>query len=369
MSARADVIVVGGGPAGSTCARTLTSAGLDVLVVDRAVFPRDKPCAGWITPEVVSALRLDLADYASRRTLQPLSAFEAGVVGGPRLRADFDHVVSYAIRRCEFDTYLLERCGARVQQGTPVGRIERTAEGWHLEGVGRAPMLVGAGGHFCPVARLLNPSRNGSAVVTAQELEVPLAAGDVCPVAGHTPELYFSRDLEGYGWCVRKGAYLNVGFGHLGSRGLPGAVRAFHDHVRGLGRLPAGFPARWVGHAYHVYAWTGRRLCGDGVLLAGDAAGLAFPASGEGILPAVLSGQLAAQAILSARPVFTRERLKAYEAALVERFGRPGARARPALVPARVVAAAGRFAMRSSWFVRRVVVPRWFLHTTARATG
>ena len=55
-----DVIVVGGGPAGSACARTLRHAGLDAVVIDRAAFPRDKVCAGWITPQVIAAAGIDV---------------------------------------------------------------------------------------------------------------------------------------------------------------------------------------------------------------------------------------------------------------------------------------------------------------------
>ena len=56
-----DVLIVGGGPAGSTCAWQLGRAGLDVMVMDTAAFPRDKVCAGWITLQVVDDLRLDVA--------------------------------------------------------------------------------------------------------------------------------------------------------------------------------------------------------------------------------------------------------------------------------------------------------------------
>jgi len=62
-----DVLVVGGGPAGSTCAGRLVRAGLDVVVIDKSSFPRDKVCAGWITPEVVRLLELDLPAYAKGR--------------------------------------------------------------------------------------------------------------------------------------------------------------------------------------------------------------------------------------------------------------------------------------------------------------
>ena len=380
MDARYDVIIVGGGPAGSSCARELVRAGLSVAVADRAAFPRDKPCAGWITPEVVAALGLDLDDYAGAHTLQPIGGFDVGVLGGRRTPATFDTVVSYAIRRCEFDAFLLQRSGARVFERTAVARIERARHGWRVEGVGEAPMVVGAGGHFCPVARLLNPPTRGAegpaeagphvrdvrneeqVIVAAQELEVPLEPGEACPVVGELPELYFCRDLLGYGWCVRKGSYLNVGFGRLDQRHLPEAARAFLEDMRRLGRVPATFPSRWMGHAYRVYAWADRRLRGDGVLLAGDAAGLAYPASGEGILPAVVSGQLAAKAVLAAAPTFTSERLGGYDRDLARRFGAPGER--PFLedhLPPAVIQWIGRRAMALPWFVRHVVVPR-FLH-------
>ena len=78
-----DVLIVGGGPAGSSCAWMLHRAGLDVVVLDRAVFPRDKVCAGWITPPVVAALHLDLDDYRRGRTLQPITGFRTGVIGDP----------------------------------------------------------------------------------------------------------------------------------------------------------------------------------------------------------------------------------------------------------------------------------------------
>jgi menaquinone-9 beta-reductase len=79
---RCDALVVGGGPAGSTCARHLRLAGWDVVVADRARFPRDKVCAGWLTPEVFGALDLDPAEYrASGRTLVDITAFRTSVIG------------------------------------------------------------------------------------------------------------------------------------------------------------------------------------------------------------------------------------------------------------------------------------------------
>ena len=104
-----DVLVVGGGPAGSTCARQLLQAGLNVLVIDKQPFPRDKVCAGWITPAVVESLELDLDDYAKGRVMQPIRGFRIGTIGGAEAETRYDKAVSFGIRRCEFDHYLLRR--------------------------------------------------------------------------------------------------------------------------------------------------------------------------------------------------------------------------------------------------------------------
>ena len=58
-----DVLIVGGGPAGSSCAWGLRGSGLDVAILDRQTFPRDKICGGWITPQVMSELGIDPAEY------------------------------------------------------------------------------------------------------------------------------------------------------------------------------------------------------------------------------------------------------------------------------------------------------------------
>ena len=68
---RCDALIVGGGPAGSSCAWALRRAGLAVWVLDKSKFPRDKVCAGWITPPVIETLEIDRADYAAHHVLQP----------------------------------------------------------------------------------------------------------------------------------------------------------------------------------------------------------------------------------------------------------------------------------------------------------
>ena len=359
---RADVIVVGGGPAGSTLAGALHAGGLDVVVLDQAVFPRHKVCAGWITPGVVEALSLDLDDYGRAHVLQPITRFRTGVIGGRMLETDYGRPVSYGILRCEFDTYLLRRCGAEVHEGARVAAIERAGGEWVVSGDTRAPLLAGAGGHFCPVARHLGARRERDPVVVAQEIELRLTPEQerATAVRGEAPELYFCADLKGYGWSFRKGDRLNVGLGRLDRQGLAGHVAAFRDFLVSERRVPADLPAHWNGHAYLLYEAERPRLVDDGALLVGDAAGLAYAASGEGIRPAVESGRLAAATVLAARGSYGRAQLEPYRRALAARYGRRERRFTPPL-PSGLVAAAGRRLFRAGWFAKRVVLDRWFL--------
>ena len=363
---RCDVLIVGGGPAGSSCAWKLARAGLDVVVVDRQTFPRDKVCAGWITPQVLTELEIDPAAYREDRTFQPFHGFRLGVDGGAAAAVDHGRAVSFGIRRCEFDDYLLRRSGARLELGRPLGTLERKGDAWVMNGVLRAPVLVGAGGHFCPVARRVAGDGAGDPIVAAQEIEFALDPRDEksLGVQPELPELFFSADLRGYGWFVRKGGFLNVGLGRQDTQAFPRHLERFLRSLAARGRLPRGTPRRLHGHAYHVYDQPRRTLVTDGALLIGDTAGLADPRSGEGIRPAIESGLLAAETLLAAAGRYERARLAPYERALRRRLaGSAGgaAAAISALVPAGVKAPLARWLLGRPWFARRVV-DGWFLH-------
>jgi flavin-dependent dehydrogenase len=359
-----DVLIVGGGPAGSSCAWGLRASGLRVVIVDRAHFPRDKICGGWVTPLVLQELEVDTADYGCRRTLQPITALAVSALGGPEREARFDAPVSYGIRRCEFDEYLLRRSGAEVREGFELRTLDRDAGHWIVNGEIRAHVLVGAGGHFCPVAKRLGDGKSGEPVV-AQEVEFQLTPEQAmqCAIRSETPELYFCRDFKGYGWCFRKGEYLNIGLGRLDGNELPRHVAEFWQWLQRAGKL--GFaPPRPHGHAYLLYGYSRRKPVADALLLVGDAAGLAYPQSGEGIRPAIESGLLAAQAIMQSEGDYSAERLQPYAAALAVRFAEGGGtmEALARKLPASVRAALGRRLMRSPKFCREVVVRQWFLH-------
>jgi menaquinone-9 beta-reductase len=351
---RADVLIVGGGPAGSTCATVLASAGRDVLVVDAAAFPRDKPCGGWVTPEVLEEIPFSFESYAKDHVAQPISSFRIGMIGGRAVDIDYRRPVSYGIRRTEFDAHLMQHSGARLIEAERVRSVARKDGAWVLNGTFVAPMLVGAGGHFCPIARHVSEPADERPVVVASEIEFRLSgqAALRCAIERERPELYFCPDLLGYGWCFRKGNYVNIGLGRLDSARLPAHLDAFLDFLRREERIERVDGGGWRGHAYALRHGRPRKVSGDGVVLVGDAAGLAAPSSGEGILPAVISGRLAAEAILASRP-------EDYAARLNKRLG---ARAPVRRIPERIAGLLGTTVLAIPALARGLVLDRWFLH-------
>ncbi|MEW5755338.1 MAG: NAD(P)/FAD-dependent oxidoreductase [Pseudomonadota bacterium] len=362
---RYDAIIVGGGPAGSSCAWYLTRLGYDVLVLDKKMFPRDKVCAGWITPSVVDDLELPVDEYRRSFTLQPFTAFRTGIIGQEMMTTRYDCTVSYGIRRCEFDHYLLQRSGARLQPGVAAKQFVRRGGMWLVNDTWETPLLIGAGGHFCPVARLMGADVGKQELaVRAQEMEIKLTPAQLAdtPVCAEVPELYFCPDLAGYGWVVRKGEYLNIGLGRESDVALSRHVSEFIDYLHFEGRIPRDIHARMSGHAYLLYQHAKREIIGDGVLLIGDAAGLAYTQSGEGIRPAVESGLMAARLIALLRGDYSVDALRAYEYALQKRFGQRSHKGIDSWVPMSLKRMIGEKLLHTAWFTRHVVLDRWFFH-------
>ena len=291
-----DVLIVGGGPAGSSAAWKLTRGGADVLVLDRERFPRLKLCAGWITPEVVRDLQMDIASYPHRfLTFDRLHVHLKGL----HLRVQ---CVQHSIRRFELDAWLLERSGAPVLQHN-VHTIRAEAGGYVIDDAFRCRYLIGAGGTRCPVYRTLfrelNPRTSDLQVVALEhELEYDWKDAD-CHL------WFFEKGLPGYSWYVPKqNGWLNVGVGAMAER-MKTSGRDVKDHwsifAGMLGRrLAVRAVFKPAGYSYYLRGRVDvvRR---DNAFIAGDAAGLATRDMAEGIGPAVRSGIRAAEAILEGR--------------------------------------------------------------------
>lgn len=290
-----DAIVVGGGPAGSTCAWKLRAAGVDVLVLDRSAFPRPKLCAGWVTPEAIADLELDPSDYpASFLTFEELHLHWKLFTAKPKSR-------QHSIRRFEFDDYLLRRAGVRVLQHK-VRDIQRDGDDYIVDGEFRCKYLVGAGGTACPVYRSLFQDRNprGTSLQTATyEHEFAYEWNDP---ACHL--WFFGDGLPGYAWYVPKAnGYVNVGLG-----GMAAQLKRQGGHLRDywrrfVARLDNKGLVRYAHYqptGYSYYLHDGADVVSDrNAYIVGDSVGLATRDLCEGIGPAVKSGLLAARSIVS----------------------------------------------------------------------
>lgn len=292
---KSEVIIVGGGPAGSSCAWQLRRRGVDCLILDKAKFPRVKLCAGWITPEVVADLEMDPATYPHR--FLTFDSIRMHLYGLASKRCAPQH----SIRRYEFDEWLLKRSGAPVREHE-VRHIERRGERYFIDGEFECTYLIGAGGTSCPVYRSqfreANP-RIRALQVAALEHELPYEWNDPnCHL------WFFEHGLPGYSWYVPKqDGYLNLGVGGIAARMKSKGqhLNAHWDHflssLRRRDLIGDSLELKPQGYSYYMRDKVDIGRIGNAFVI-GDAAGLATRDMGEGIGPAVRSGMLVADAIV-----------------------------------------------------------------------
>lgn len=294
-----ETIIVGGGPAGSTCARHLLQQGRAVLVLDKARFPRSKLCAGWITAKVMRDLDFTADDYPHPILQLDIHTHFFGLPFAlnwfPTPGPDF------SIRRVEFDAWLLARSGAEVVEHE-VRTIRRDGERIIIDDTYSCRYLVGAGGTMCPVRREMFPEgrmKSRQIVTLEKEFEYP-ARADLCHL------YFFRRGLAGYAWIVPKGnGFVNIGLGGK-AKYFRSSGTKIHDHFRAFitdlvreKRLDAAIAENLqeIGHPYFLFTRSGE-VKRDNCFLIGDSAGLASVDLGEGIGPAVESGLMSAREIL-----------------------------------------------------------------------
>jgi flavin-dependent dehydrogenase len=313
---KTDVIIVGGGPAGSACAQRLRQNGAACIVLDQHAFPRIKPCAGWITPEVVQEIGLSPENYPYSFTT--FTSFEIALRGLSFHMRTRQH----AIRRIEFDHWLLQRSRVPLYVHT-VKNIREIPGGYDIDGEFQSPYLVGAGGTYCPVYRTLfkaDHPKKKSALIAAQEEEF------LYPYSDPRCHLWFMQDnLPGYAWYVPKAnGYVNVGVGGKAAQMAANGDHLKHHWNRLVEKLEqmglvTGRIYQPLAHSYYLRQSL-KEIRRGNVLLAGDSAGLATLDMGEGIGPAIRSGLNAADSILHDTP-YTLEGITRYSAFSLLRWG------------------------------------------------
>jgi flavin-dependent dehydrogenase len=266
----AQVIIVGAGPAGSACAWKLNQNGTQTVLLDKKAFPRRKPCAGWITPGVLKNLAVKSGEYPHGILTFKRIFFH---VRGRKLRVP---TCQYSIRRTEFDYWLLKKAAVPLQRHA-VQQVRKEDGYYIVDNLYRSKYLVGAAGTYCPVYRSFFKKVNSR---SQQRLIV-------------TIEEEFKYDYHDAN-CHLGGKFLA-----LKNRGQ--TIRQHWDYfIAKLEKLSMvkGHTYRPRGHNYYLrQPLPAGRL--DNAYIIGDAAGLATLDLGEGIGPAIESGILAANSILT----------------------------------------------------------------------
>lgn len=276
--------------------------------MDRARFPRVKLCAGWLSKPIWDLLETPPQSYPGH--LWPWKRCHVHYAG----KHYSTRSSGYFIRRYEFDDWMLSNSGAEVIEHS-AKQILRNDGRWIVDDTFHAEYLVGAGGTHCPVARTVFPPK-ASRPVGAQELEFEATPADIAATRigdDGEPELLLHRDLGGYSWNIPKSTWLNVGCGTVDPKKVKDAWTEARQFFQEQQHLPASaFPAlqQAKGHSYFLFDPEHLHACQhENAFLVGDALGLAQPLTAEGIMPAILSGHLCAQAIARLEPSSYQARL------------------------------------------------------------
>ncbi len=289
-----DAIVIGAGPGGSTTAQRLASGGADVLLLDRAEFPRDKPCGGGVTLRAAAQIPVSIDPVVE----QVVTIAELGLAYKRKVERGAGGPLVLMTQRKRLDHHLAESAvaaGAEFRDGVKVTGVEIDAEGATVTAGSerlRAKTVVGADGINGITARSLGLGGNRS-VAVALEANVPNAKID--------PERWRGRFLMelcavpgGYGWVFPKADHVNFGVGGWESEGP--------NLRKHLARLCDAHGVRMEdleetrGYRLPCRSADSTLARGRGLLI-GDAAGLVDPLTGDGMYEAFLSGRYASEAV------------------------------------------------------------------------
>ena len=291
-----DVIIVGAGPAGTIAGYHLASAGLDVLIIEKSIFPRRKVCGGGLTHRAYLALPFEIQPVIHRAIAWGMVGYRGRVV----TTIQKQEPIAYLIDRTTFDAYLLQKAiaqGVQCQQGERALIVEQEGDIVNLQTDHtsyQSRYLIGADGIHSQVAKAVGLLRHRP-VSLAYEAHLAYPSGKTGPQI-ESITFDFGTLLGGYGWIFPKRDHLNVGV----FRSWPGKRTTKKQLMRYIQQH------RVLSHAaiLNLRAFPGPQsgvtspLHQGHVLLCGDAANLADPWLGEGLYYAISSGQMAAQSII-----------------------------------------------------------------------
>ena len=385
----AQVIVVGGGPAGAATAFYLARSGIDVMIVDRAHFPRDKPCSEYMSPQASRILdEMGVLDEIEQAGASHLAGMQIRAPNGATFQGRFSEVQGYrgyrdrglALRRTILDALLLDcarSSGAAVREGIRVTALRHDTAG-RVTGVD----VVDAGGGRRSLSASIVVGADGLRSIVARRLELAttrLAERRLAFVThftgidgiGDNGEMHVDRD--GY-----------LGLADVGGGMTNVAVVVPRSRAREASGNPAAFVDAWISRRRHVaprfdqaervtavlatgpFACVSRRAWAPGAALVGDAADFFDPFTGEGIYAALRGAELLApriaDALTASKARDADESLRTYERARVREFSGKWA-------VERIVGAAVSFPALMNVAARSLALRPHMAHTLVGVTG
>ena len=303
-----DVIIIGAGPAGSTAAYILASNGLDVLIVDKSPFPRDKLCAGLLTMKTVQLLEkifaVSVQSMKDKRLITGQSLdYKVGSFKGTSIRGRLDYPFHFADRRV-YDAFWLamaQRSGAKFRAGDKVVSVDlphqKLATSSGCEYV--ADYILAADGALSRTRRELSTAgfiEQSHRPEMATSLEV-FISNHHFKHSADCPAIYFGHIPWGYAWSFPGEHYRTLGILGLNVKARKSLRKSFSNFLESL-NIPGEKIPCCKSHALPYGNYLSVPGYGN-VMLLGDACGLADPLLGEGIYYAHKSAQLASIAILN----------------------------------------------------------------------
>ncbi len=291
-----DAIIIGGGPSGCSCAYELTKSGKRVLLMDKAEFPRHKPCAGGITIKTLNHLPINISHLVEHKATKMKFSFG----DSKQVNLSHDNGSCVMVIRDKFDEYFFNKTielGASFKKIQKIQSIDILENKVLLEVDGiiyETEFLIGADGANSVVRKMTSDLKYDNPVYAYEGI---VNKKDIKQVT----EFVFNK--YGYAWIFPKGEHYNVGIGNLiaSKNGQKVTKKHLFDFVSERFKTNeikniTAFPIGTEGENYKTV---------NNVFLVGDAAGFAESLLGEGIYNAVVSGKYAAKAIIDSK--FTKK--------------------------------------------------------------